>query len=89
MRSRTTVKFRKLLAALPLRSQTQARQAYRQFQNDPGHPSLKFKQVHSKLPIYSARISRNYRAVGQRDGDTIVWFWVGTHAEYDKILSQM
>ena len=89
MKSRTTAKFRKAFGKLPDSVQKQARQAYRQFQQDPAHPSLQFKQVHLKLPIYSARVSKSYRAVGQRDGDTIVWFWVGSHAEYDKLLSQI
>ena len=89
MKSRTTVKFRKAFSTLPNPVQKRARQAYRQFQQDPAHPSLRFKQVHSTLPIYSARVSKSYRAVGQRNGDTIVWFWIGPHAEYDKLLSQI
>lgn len=89
MKSRTTAKFRKAFANLPDSVQKQARQAYRQFQQDTSHPSLRFKQVHPTLPIYSARVSKSYRAVGQRDGDTMVWFWIGSHAEYDKFLSQM
>ncbi|MEO1353642.1 MAG: hypothetical protein AAFW84_33635 [Cyanobacteria bacterium J06635_15] len=89
MKSRTTAKFRKAFANLPDAVQKQARQAYRQFQQNPAHPSLRFKQVHPTLPIYSARVSKSYRAVGQRNGDTMVWFWIGSHAEYDKLLSQM
>lgn len=69
--------------------QQQARDAYRQFKQDHWHPSLRFNQVHSELPIYSARVSNNYRAVGQRDGDSIIWFWIGSHADYDKLLSQL
>ena len=34
----------------------------------------------------SARITDDYRAVGVKDEDTIVWFWIGTYAEYDKLL---
>lgn len=88
MKSRTTEQFRKLLAGLPDRVQNQARQAYQQFQRDPGHPSLRFKSVHTSLPIYSARIGKGYRALGQKDKKGIVWFWVGSHADYDKLLSQ-
>lgn len=89
MKSRTTTKFRKAFANLPDSVQKQARQAYRQFQQDSSHPSLRFKQVHPTLPIYSARVSKSYRAVGQRNDDTMVWFWIGSHAEYDKLLSQI
>lgn len=89
MKSRTTIQFRKAFADLPESVQEQTRNAYRQFKRDPSHPSLRFKKVHSKLPIYSARISKSYRAVGQLDGDTVIWFWVGSHAEYDQLLNQL
>ena len=89
MKSRTTAEFRKSFANLPKQVQEQTREAYRQFQENPSYPSLRFKKVHPELPIYSARISNNYRAVGQLDGDTVIWFWVGSHAEYDRLLSQL
>ncbi len=89
MKSRTTALFRKLFADLPEQVQEQTRAAYRQLKEDPSHPSLRFKKVHPEFPIYSARISKNYRAVGQLDGDTAIWFWVGSHAEYDKLLGQL
>ncbi|MGD1918228.1 MAG: type II toxin-antitoxin system RelE/ParE family toxin [Pleurocapsa sp.] len=87
MKSRTTKKFRISFARLPKQVQTQARIAYRLFKQNPNHPSLRFKKVHSKLPIYSARISKDYRAVGQLDGDMVIWFWIGSHTDYDKLLS--
>ena len=89
MKSRTTAQFRKAFAGLPKQVQEQTREAYRKFKQNPRHPSLRFKKIHSVLPIYSARITKNYRAVGQLDGDTIIWFWLGTHAEYDRLLSQL
>jgi hypothetical protein len=89
VKSRTTAKFRKALAALPPQVREQARQAYRRFSQDPGHPSLRFKRVHTSLPIYSARINRSYRVVGQRDDETMIWFWVGDHTEYEQLLSRM
>lgn len=89
MKSRTTAQFRKLFADLPKQVQQQTRAAYHQFQKDPSYPSLRFKKVHPELPIYSARISKNYRAVGQVEGDTVIWFWIGSHAEYDRLLGQI
>ncbi len=89
MKSRTTTEFRKSFASLPEQVQEQTRAAYRQFKEDPRYPSLRFKKVHPELPIYSARISKSYRAVGQLEGDTVIWFWVGSHAEYDKLLEQL
>jgi hypothetical protein len=89
VKSSTTAEFRKLFAGLPKQVQEQTRAAYRQFKADPGYPSLRFKKIHPELPIYSARISKSYRAVGQLEGDAVIWFWVGSHAEYDKLLEQL
>lgn len=89
MRSCTTARFRELFADLPESIQEQTRKAYRQFQQDPNYPSLRFKKVHSKLPIYSARVNKDYRAVGQLEYDTVIWFWVGSHAEYDLLLDRL
>jgi hypothetical protein len=89
MNSRTTRRFRQLFAALPAHIQRQAREAYRLFRLDPAHPGLHFKQVHPDPPMYSARVGISYRALGVRDGGTVVWFWIGSHAEYDRILDQL
>jgi hypothetical protein len=56
---------------------------------NPAHPSLRFKKVHHTLPIYSVRIDLYWRAVGVlRDGE-MLWFWIGPHKEYEKLLGQM
>jgi hypothetical protein len=89
MNSRTTRGFRELLAALPVQVRAQARDAYRLFEQNPSHPGLHFKKVHSDPPIYSARVGIGYRAVSVRDGNTVIWFWIGSHADYDKLLAQM
>ncbi|BAY76618.1 hypothetical protein NIES25_30710 [Nostoc linckia NIES-25] len=89
MKSPITAQFRQGFADLPEQVQQQTREAYRLFKQDPSHLSLGFKKVHPELPIYSARISKSYRAVGQLDGDTVIWFWLGSHAEYDRLLSQL
>ncbi|WP_375513947.1 type II toxin-antitoxin system RelE/ParE family toxin [uncultured Nostoc sp.] len=88
MKSPTTTQFRKMFADLPEQVQEQTRKAYRQFKQDPSYPNLRFKKVHAELPIYSARINRDYRAVGQLDEETVIWFWAGSHAEYDMLLDQ-
>jgi len=71
---------------LPVTVQRQARTAYRQFEQNPNHPSLRFKQVHSEEPIFSVRINRNYRALGTREDEEIIWFWIGSHGDYDKLI---
>ena len=89
MNSRTTRRFRHSFAALPAHVQRQARDAYRLFRQNPAHPGLHFKQVHPDPPLYSARVGISYRAVGILDGGTIVWYWIGSHAEYDRLLARL
>ena len=89
MNSRTTRTFRELLARLPGHVQQQARESYRLFRDNPAHPGLHFKKVYDDPPMYSARVGIGYRAVATLEGDTLAWFWIGSHAEYDKLLSQL
>lgn len=88
MRSRTTRRFRKQIAALPEEVQRQAKKAYQQFKHDPWHRSLRFKQVHPSEPIYAVRVTKGYRAVGKRDDQVMLWYWIGSHADYDKLLKR-
>ena len=69
--------------------QDQARAAYQLWMNDPGHRSLNFKYVHASRPVVSVRIGLHHRALGIRDGDTVVWFWIGSHAEYDNLVKRL
>jgi mRNA-degrading endonuclease RelE of RelBE toxin-antitoxin system len=88
--SRLHPSFRRDFAKLPREIQTRARTAYRRFKADPKHPGLQFKRLHSDLPLWSVRINESYRAVGvRRDDDSIVWFFIGTHAEYDRLLANL
>ena len=89
MTSRTTKRFRAALQDLPHGVRDQARSAYRQFQADPYHPSLRFKKVHPTKPIFAVRISRDYRALGVRRNDSMIWFWIGSHAEYDQLRKRL
>ncbi|MDR4521315.1 MAG: hypothetical protein R3E36_12110 [Nitrosomonas sp.] len=88
MISHTTEKFWKLYSALPADIRKQAKIAYIQFKNNPYHPGLQFKRVHSSKPVYSVRISLDYRAVGIVDNAEILWLWIGSHGEYEKILQK-
>jgi len=86
MKSQATAKFWKLYARLPQQMQRRAREAYVVWRDNPAHPSLHFKRVDDEEPIYSARISEDYRVLGLLGGDTVVWFWIGNHAEYERLL---
>ncbi len=89
MISRTNRQFRELFSSLPAHIQRQAREAYQLFLQNPFHPGLHFKQIHPEPPIYSARVGISYRAVGVRDGNTMVRYWIGSHADYDNLLAQL
>ncbi len=89
MNSHVTPSFRKAFSDLPEHIQRQAREAYRLFQGNPQHPSLWFKRVHASRPIYSVRVGLRYRALGVRDRDVMVWFWIGSHDEYERLIGGM
>jgi hypothetical protein len=89
LKSATTSSFRKCFGSLPPRIQARARAAYVQFNEDPAHPSLHFKKVHDSRPIFSARVSLGYRALAVRADNQWIWFWIGSHADYDKLLKRL
>jgi len=89
MKSFTTERFRKLYSDLPKDIRKLAREAYKKFMDDPQHPSLQFKKVYTSQNIFSARVNIDYRVLGVRDADEIVWFWIGSHADYDKLLKNL
>lgn len=53
---------------------------------DPFHPSLHFKKVGKNKQLWSVRVGEHYRALGLDKSEGVVWFWIGTHAEYDQLL---
>jgi len=89
VKSRTAEKFRKAFALLPEQVQRQSRNAYRLFQQNPYHPSLHFKPVHPVKPIFSVRVNIDFRAVGIRENEEMIWFWIGPHTEYEKLLARV
>ncbi|WP_375476993.1 hypothetical protein [uncultured Nostoc sp.] len=64
MKSSATKSFCKRLNAFPASIQEQAATAYALWKENPYHPSLQFKRVSQRQPIYSARVSLNYRVLG-------------------------
>ena len=89
MISLITEDFQRLFADLPPPVQKQVRAAYKLFQTDPHHPSLRFKKLPPFDDVWSARIAGGYRAVGRWRGDVIVWFFVGSHTDYERVLSRL
>jgi len=62
----------------------QAKRKYELWLEDPFYPSLHFKCIHTSENIWSARITLNYRVLGIFEGDTVTWFWIGSHDDYEK-----
>lgn len=89
MKSHANEKFWKAFENLPAQIQRRAREAYRLWQENHFHPSLQFKQIYSTKPIFSVRIGIGWRAVGVKQDETMIWFWIGSHAEYDKLISKL
>jgi hypothetical protein len=83
MRSRAVRSFWERYNALPMDVQRLAVKQYRLWLRDPRHSSIRFKKVGR---YWSARVNEDYRAVGILDGDTVVWFFIGTHSEYGRLL---
>lgn len=86
MNSRLTEDFVACFAHVPDSVKNQARKNYRLWRTNPQHPSLHFKRVHNRENMYSVRVGIGWRVLGLLDGDTMYWFWIGSHAEYDQIL---
>ena len=86
MRSFATEGFWRALEHLSPSARRQARDAFRLFERDPFHPSLHFKRVDLKPGVWSVRVSIGYRALGIRARSQIRWFWIGSHADYDKLV---
>ena len=52
---------------------------------NPNHLSLHFKKVNK---YWSVRVGKAYRALGIEVKNGILWFWIGTHDEYDRLISK-
>ena len=89
MKSRATPRFWAAYRELPPEVREAARKAYRLFREDLRHPSLQFKKVHGRDLVYSVRVTLGYRALGLLEDEEITWFWIGTHAQYDRLLDQL
>ncbi|MCL4417542.1 MAG: hypothetical protein M1365_12760 [Actinobacteria bacterium] len=89
MISITSDHFWKCYKVLPEQVRKEAKKAYRIFKNNPYRPSLHFKRIHSTRPIFSLRITKDYRALGILQNNEIIWFWIGSHNDYDNLLKKI
>ncbi|MGM0490688.1 MAG: hypothetical protein ACQESR_28510 [Planctomycetota bacterium] len=83
MNHHTTADFWDCYARLPEAVQRLAGEKYNLLRTDPWHPSLHFKRVGR---LWSVRVGIGYRALAMAGDDGPVWFWIGSHAEYDRMI---
>ncbi len=79
----TSPSFWELYERLPVSIQELADKNFNILKRDPHHPSLHLKKVDD---YWSVRVGLKYRALGIDVDEGILWFWIGTHAEYDKLV---
>jgi len=87
VRSVATRRSWALFHALPSDVQELAARSYQLWRNDPHHPSLHFRRLQGRGDRFTVRAGDHYRAIGILTADTITWVWIGTHAEYDRLVS--
>lgn len=87
MKSATLPSFWTAYYTLDETVKNQAKKAYRLWISNPFHNSLHFKCINSKENVWSVRITRSYRAVGILSKDTVTWFWIGHHDDYERYFS--
>lgn len=64
---------------LGVKIQRLADKNFQLLKDDPRHPSLHFKPFWNVIGIH-------YRALGFDHEGGVLWFWIDSHAEYDKMM---
>ncbi len=83
MKHSASPRFWTLYDALPQDVRAVADKNFALLKGDPRHPSLRFKRIDK---VWSVRIGEHYRALGHDVPEGVHWFWIGTHADYDKAI---
>ena len=78
-----------MFSSVASRCKTKTRKSYRLWQQNPNYPSLRFKRVHTREPIYAVRVGIDWRALGLQEDNAVYWFWIGPHNEYERLLRQL
>jgi hypothetical protein len=76
--------FWEAYSRLPARVRKVADRNFALLRSDSLHPSLHFKKAGR---YWSVRVGLRYRAIAVRDGDDMIWFWIGNNGEYDRLLA--
>lgn len=87
MKSHAPAEFWRHYQRLPVATQKLADKTFAFFQRDPLYPSLHFKEV--RQGVWSVRVGDHYRALAKRRLDGWMWFWIGTHEEYNRLVKRV
>jgi len=79
----TTADFWACYHQLPVAMQRLADTNYELLRADPRHPSLHLKRVGK---LWSVRVGIGYRALALDGEDGLIWYWIGSHADYDRVI---
>jgi hypothetical protein len=79
----TSPRFWEYYRGLPAAVRAQADKSFARLKTDPAHPSLHLKQIGR---FWCVRIGIHYRALAVEASDGLVWFWIGSHSDYDRLL---
>lgn len=83
MNHRASSRFWFSYRQLPEEVQRLADKGYDLVRSDSRHPSLHLKRVG---PFWSVRVGLHHRALAIEEDADLVWVWIGTHEEYDRLL---
>lgn len=72
-------------AKLPENVRALADKNFALLKENPQHPSLHFKKVSR---YWSTRVGLRHRALAVEVDDGLLWFWIGSHADYDALLKR-
>ena len=86
MKSATMPSFWVLYERLDKSTRERARKAFLLWAENPFHPSLHFKCINSQENTWSVRVTRGIRAVGKLKNNTVTWFWIGNHDDYEQFF---
>jgi len=86
MKSKTLPSFWKAYEKLSKDVKEKVKKSYEIWRRNPFHPSLHFKCINQEENVWSLRVSRGYRALCLFEKDSAVWFWIGSHNEYEKFI---
>jgi hypothetical protein len=87
MKSATLPSFWEAYRSLDEGLKARARKAFQLWAENPFYPSLRFKCVNREENVWSVRITHGYRALAVWEGDTVTWFWIGAHSDYERFVS--